>query len=264
MPKIKINDIHMYYEIHGKGDPIVLVAGFSADHLGWLPIVDKFSEHYQVILFDNRGAGQSDIPSGPYSISQMTKDVVDLCAALNIQQAHFVGNSMGGCIVQALCYQFPQLVKSAVISNSAMRTDTPFYLYVKAHMELLSANAPLELLMKAMCTWVFSYKFLCLPNMIETLIKIAKENPYPMTMQGYQSQYVALGEFDSTDWVHKINVPTLIITSNQDLIFSEKSSEHLSKVIKQSEYFCFKDCGHLPYIEQPEKFTEVVMEFLRK
>nr|WP_258956523.1 alpha/beta fold hydrolase [Legionella sainthelensi] len=68
MPRIKVNDISMYYERHGQGEPIVFIAGFSADHLAWAAIVEYLKEKYQVILFDNRGIGQTDIPEGLYSI----------------------------------------------------------------------------------------------------------------------------------------------------------------------------------------------------
>jgi 3-oxoadipate enol-lactonase len=170
MPKIKINDITMYYETHGQGEPLVFVSGFSADHFVWESVFEKFTDKYQVILFDNRGAGQTDVPQGPYTIEQMAKDTADLCAHLGITQAHFVGNSMGGFIVQMLAQQHSHLVKSAVISNSAMLTYTPFHLYIAAQLELIKAKAPLESLIKASCCWAFSFQYLMQPGKREELI----------------------------------------------------------------------------------------------
>ena len=65
MPIAKINGINLYYEDYGKGDPLVLIAGFSVDHSVWQPVIDLLSHCYRVIVFDNRGVGQSDTPPGP-------------------------------------------------------------------------------------------------------------------------------------------------------------------------------------------------------
>ena len=62
MAIIKVNGINLYYEIHGQGQPLILIAGFSADHNAWCNVVDYLSQHYRVIIFDNRGAGQSEVP----------------------------------------------------------------------------------------------------------------------------------------------------------------------------------------------------------
>ena len=78
-----------------KVSPLVLIAGFSADHNAWCDVVDYLSQHYRVIIFDNRGASQSEVPPGPYSIEQLANDTVNLCLSLGIKQAHFIGNSMG-------------------------------------------------------------------------------------------------------------------------------------------------------------------------
>ena len=111
MPKIQVNDISMYYETHGQGEPLVLISGFSADHSVWSRVVDALKANYQVIVFDNRGAGQTDVPLGPYSIEQMAADVDGLCQQLGIQRAHFVGSSMGGFILQTLDFRYPKRVK---------------------------------------------------------------------------------------------------------------------------------------------------------
>lgn len=264
MPKIQVNDIAMYYETHGKGEPLVLIGGFSVDHTTWASVIDKFSDHYQVVLFDNRGAGQTDVPEGHYSVLQMAEDIAALCSALNINQAHFVGSSMGGHILQTLAYRYPQLVKSAVISNSAMTTQCCFHFYVTAQLELLKADAPLVSLIKASCSWLFSYSFLSRPSMIDNLIQFTLQNPFPFTLTGYEGQYAALNSFDSREWVDKIQVPTLVLSADQDLIFRESFTKQLAERIPNARYFCFAGCGHLPHIEYPDKFAEIVKEFHSK
>jgi pimeloyl-ACP methyl ester carboxylesterase len=94
MPKITVNDITMYYETHGEGEPLILISGFGADHLMWDEVVSRLKNNYKVIVFDNRGAGQTDVPQKPYTIAEMSDDTAQLCHQLHIKKAHFIGNSI--------------------------------------------------------------------------------------------------------------------------------------------------------------------------
>lgn len=264
MPKIKVNDINMYYEIHGEGEPLVLIAGFSVDHTTWLSVIDLLKKHFKVIVFDNRGAGQTDVPAGKYSIQQMADDTAKLCEALNIKQAHFVGNSMGGFILQYLSRHYAHLVKSATISNSALSIACVFHVYVAAQLELIKANAPARSLMHASCCWAFSYNFLIERNMLEPLIELGLNNPYPFTVTGYEGQYAALDVFDSHAWATEIKVPTLVLSSDQDLIFSTAQIKALADTIPKAKYYCFTTCGHVPMLEYPEKFTDIVTTWIKE
>jgi pimeloyl-ACP methyl ester carboxylesterase len=264
MPHLKVNDINMYYEIHGSGEPVVLVAGFSNDHSVWSGIVDMLKNDYQVIVFDNRGTGQTDVTDAPYSIEQMAADIAALCAGIGIRRAHFVGNSMGGYMLQALAYQHPQLVKSAVLSNTSQRAHCGYHIYAAAQLDMLKASVPLAIMVHASCGWAFSYRFLMQPGVMAQLVKTVLEAPYPFTIKGYEGQYAALDAFDSREWVGKIKVPVLVMSSEYDLIISEHAAEALMRAIPHAEYHCFKDCGHLPFLELPQQFVDVVRAFLQR
>ncbi|MBI2785379.1 MAG: alpha/beta fold hydrolase [Legionella longbeachae] len=263
MPHLKVNDISMYYEIHGQGEPLVFIAGFSSDSTVWCELIDHLKDKFQLIFFDNRGAGQTDIPDGPYSIDQMANDVAALCSALGIHQAHFVGNSMGGFILQTLAFHYPKLVKSAIIGNSAASIHTSFHIYLAAQLELIKANTPFKSLIKASCAWAFSYQFLAQPGKLEQLIQIGLDNPYPFTVKGYEGQYAALEQFNSTSWLQKIQMPVMVLGSEEDLILIEKASKFLADHIPGAHYYCFMECGHLPQLEYPEQFAKLVEEFIR-
>lgn len=264
MPIAKVNDISMYYEVHGHGEPLVLISGFSADHLSWLPTLDFFKQRYQVIIFDNRGAGRTDVPPGPYSVEQMADDVAALCAHLKITSANFVGNSMGGYILQSLAYHHPKLVKAAVICNSTFVRGGCFQLYAAAHLEFLKAKMSKEALIKAMSAWVFSYQFLSKPGVFERILQLNLDNPHPFTLAGYEAQYFGLASFDSSAWVGKITSPVLVLGADLDIIYNETSVKKLAERIPGARYFGFKNCGHLPHIEYPDEFAKTVLEFLNE
>ena len=100
MSKIKLNNANFYYELHGKGHPLILIAGYSGDHLVWMPLLENLSKQFQVLLFDNRGVGQTTDDGRPLSAELMAQDVVALADALDLKKPHIVGQSMGGTIAQ--------------------------------------------------------------------------------------------------------------------------------------------------------------------
>ena len=83
MPKVKVNDINIYYEIHGKGFPFFLIRGLSSDVYRWPPdFISELSKNYKIILFDNRGAGRTDKPDIEYSMEMMAADTTGLMKVL--------------------------------------------------------------------------------------------------------------------------------------------------------------------------------------
>ena len=104
-----VNRINICYEINGDGDPVLLVHGFGAKKESWIAQNDSFAKHFKVIRFDNRGAGKSDRPDGPYSMEVFADDMNALLDFLEIKKTHIIGWSLGGMIVQNMVLKYPQL-----------------------------------------------------------------------------------------------------------------------------------------------------------
>ena len=261
MPKTQINNINIYYEIHGQGEPLIMVAGFSGDHTAFQPIVQEYAKHYQVILFDNRGIGQSDVPDHPYTINIMAQDTIELLNFLKIDSAHFLGHSMGGCIVQTIAQQHPTRVKSAILINSFPYANMRLRLYGEVRLKLIKANAPTDSIVKFVSMLCWSDKYLTQPGIIEEFVQAGF---FPMTLKGYKHQLNALLTFDSREWLHKIIAPCLIINGDDDLIVSVAQAEEMANAIPNAEYTCLHNVGHTAFVEQPEKFNQLVLGFLAK
>lgn len=261
MPIVKVNDINMYYETYGEGEPLVLVTGFTAELKAWQNIIRTYAAKYQVIVFDNRGIGKTDCPDFPYSTTMMADDTVGLLKALNLKSAHFIGASFGGCIVQEIAYKYPELVKSIVLSCSFPKWNMRVKLYAEARHEFMQKNAPDEAIVKFITLLTWSEKFLSKPGMAEQLVR---GGAHPITLTGYVNQMHAVSTFDSTAWLNKIKCPCLVLSGEDDILISADNGVYMAEQIPNAEFYCFKDAGHLPYIEQPEIFNELVMEFLDK
>ena len=262
MPKITINNINLFYESQGHGFPLILIAGFSADATCWKTIVEPLAAHYQVITVDNRGAGQSDIPETKYSIDDMADDIHALCQSLHINEAYFLGNSMGGFITQSLALRYPALVKKAILSNSALQLQTPYTTFMNALYDLLQTDTPPVPLIKANLSWLYSNDFLQQPGILDNLIQIIMQNPYPFTLAGFKGQSLAAAAFDSSAWANQISTPTLIIGSQDDLVFNQACFDALCAQLPMAESYLFDTGGHLPHIEKPKQFTRCVIDFL--
>ena len=262
MPTAQINDIELYYQTQGCGEPLVMISGFGGDHTLWSAIKPLLTPHYQVITFDNRGAGQSSVPAGPYSMSQMADDVIALCDHLSLKQSAFIGSSMGGMILQNLLSRYPERASVGIISNSSSLINTTFQFFIQAQYELLTSQSPAEALIKASLAWGYSYDFLSQPGMLESMITLRLNNPHPFTLTGYAGQMDALRDLDNGTLLPTIPHPCLVISADEDIILPHRCSVALLQHLSNATSYCFTRCGHSPQVEQPELYASIVKEFL--
>ncbi len=123
MPLLKVNDIELYYESHGSGDPLVLIGGLGLAVSEMQPLITALAAAgYRVIAADNRGAGRSAKPPGPYTIGQMAEDVAGLLTRAGVERAHVLGISMGGRVALALALDHPKLVDHLILTSTGPRT----------------------------------------------------------------------------------------------------------------------------------------------
>ena len=123
MPIAKINGININYVVQGRGEPLVMIAGFSADQNLWKSQIPAFKKQFQAVIFDNRGVGKSDKPKGPYSPRMMSEDTIKLMDYLNIKKAHILGHSMGGLIAQEIAINYPERTMKLILASTYAYQD---------------------------------------------------------------------------------------------------------------------------------------------
>jgi pimeloyl-ACP methyl ester carboxylesterase len=236
MPIIKVNDINMYYEIHGEGEPLLLIMGMGADLSVWGDNIQRLAEKYQVIAFDNRGAGRTDKPDIPYSIEMMAEDTIGLMDWLNIKRAHIIGASMGSLIAQRIAAYHPERIKSLILYVSFARIARGFL------QNIFSMLWPVVLKM---------------PGVKEKMC-LCKYLP---TDRSLLRQTEAVSRFDSQSWLHRIKVPTLIVNGTKDFFAGPKYTKELTSGIADARLILFKG-GHFGAAENLELFINSALEFL--
>jgi len=107
VPVTKVGDINIYYEVHGKGEPLLLIMGYGSNSGHWFAILDKLAKERRVIVFDNRGTGRSDKPNVPYTAEMMVGDVSGLLDVIGVDTTDIFGVSMGGLIAQGFALSYP-------------------------------------------------------------------------------------------------------------------------------------------------------------
>ena len=123
MPDVISNGITIHYEERGSGDPLILLMGLGAPGSHWEDHVACYEKHFRCILVDNRGAGDSDKPNGPYTTKTMAEDVAGLMQILGIEKARVAGLSMGSAIAQELALSYPKKIRNLVLISSWSRCD---------------------------------------------------------------------------------------------------------------------------------------------
>jgi 3-oxoadipate enol-lactonase len=121
MPYAKVNDINLYYEVHGEGQPLTIINGLSVDISKFGVVAEAFAKTHKVLVFDNRGAGRSDKPDKPYSIEQMAGDAAGVMEEAGFKKSDIVGISMGGRIALELTLSKPDMIDRLVLVSTGAR-----------------------------------------------------------------------------------------------------------------------------------------------
>ncbi len=266
MPTVKAGGVRLFYEETGAPDapPLMLIMGWGGDHTAWALQVPAFAAAHRVIAFDNRGAGQSEVPDGPYTIPGMAEDVVGLMDALDIRRAHICGASMGGMIAQELVLRYPDRARTLQLHCTTPGIDA-YSRFLVDTLIAVKARGDREEYTRAVMPWILCRKTMVeRPDFIRFWIDRALAYPHPIGLDGLSRQAQAIAGHDTVSRLGAIRFPTLITTGTEDILVPPSSSRDLHARIPGSALHAIEDAGHLHFIEQAEKFNAICLEFLTK
>ncbi|GBC77266.1 Putative non-heme bromoperoxidase BpoC [bacterium HR08] len=262
MPTIRANGVWLYYEAHGAGAPLLLIAGLGVGSWIWYKQVPAFSRHFRTIVFDQRGIGASELGETPVTIRTLAEDAAALLRELGIERAHVLGASMGGFIAQELALAHPELIHRLVLACTSFGGPQ----HVPAAPEITRAFLSPEGLnteerARAGLPIAFTARFLAeRPDDVEDLIR--RRLAHPVSEQTFLAQIQAVMAFDAADRVSAIRAPTLIITGDEDVLIPPENSRNLAARIPGARLAIIEGAGHAVFIEQAEAFNRLVLDFL--
>ncbi len=273
--KVRVDDVNIYYELYGQGDPLVLIAGTGISCAPWRPFqVPEFSKHYQVLIYDHRGLGRSDKPDVHYSTRLFAKDCAGLMDALGIGKAHIMGHSMGGRVAQWLALDHPGKVRSLVLSGTGAGKysdeieDYPRGVPIDTCVELIEKGYEKYQHDHWGPGFMFTDEFVRQhPEVVKKFQDLIVQEVPPLKC--YLGHVIARQCHETTELIHKIKAPTLVIVGSKDTHEGGTgnhvaSSKALAEKISNAELVIVEGGKHGYLREMPEKGHPPILDFLRR
>ena len=264
MPVVKFNDTEIYFEERGKGEPLILIMGLGAEGSLWEEHVKIYEKYFRCILIDNRGAGCSGKPVGPYTTSMMADDTIGVMNALKIQNAHISGISMGGAIAQEIALKYPERVKSMTLISTWPKCDAYLTRVFEMLKSLIQISDPVTL-GRMLQLWTFTAEYHT--SHMDDLLRREEQSIssfHPMPVHAFMAQCDACINHDTIERLDKIKIPVLITVGDEDIFTPIRFSQSIVKKIINSELFVVKGGGHTHHWEKLNEFNQKSLSFLQK
>lgn len=261
MPTATINGIELYYEIHGAGPPLMLVAGLASDSQSWQPIIAELSQRYTLILPDNRGVGRTSPQETGGSIGQMADDCVALLRHLHLPSVHLLGHSMGGFIALDCALRYPGQFDHLILVATAAANSARNNVLMQDWAAYLESGMDLESWFRNVFYWIFTTDFFQDKDILNGALRYAIDYPYPQSTIAFKNQVNAIAQFNCQPHLAAIKHKTLVLGGQEDLLFSLKEISALQE-IPGSLFAIIENAAHSIHMECPEAFIRQVLHFL--
>ncbi len=261
MPIVDSAGARIYWEASGEGDPILLIMGLGYAHQMWFRTQPVLERKFRTILFDNRGVGMSDVPSGPYPIAQMAADAAAVLTAAGFDRAHVYGVSMGGMIAQQFALDYPDRVNKLILGCTA--SGGPHA--VRASDEVIKilmtrASMTAEEGIEAMVPHIYDSS--TSRARIDEDLTI-RRSVYP-TEQGYTAQVQGILAWTSYDRLGEIKAPTLVIHGETDELVPPGNGRLIAERIPNAKLVMIPHASHIYSTDQPEISHQAILNFLEQ
>jgi len=257
MPILKSGDARIHYALEGKsGAPVLAFSNsLGANYSMWDPQAHEFHKRFRILRYDVRGHGQSSTTPGPYTIEQLSKDVVALLDSLDLDRIDFCGLSMGGMVGMWLGLHAPERLKRLVLCNTGAAIGTAEAW--NARIEAVRKNG-----MKSITTAVIERWFTAefrrkSPTVISKTQKMIEE----ANAEGYSFCCAAIRDFDCREQLTNIRTPTLVISGARDPATPPADGRFIAQQIPGTRYMEL-DAAHLSNIEAQAQFNKELGAFL--
>jgi 3-oxoadipate enol-lactonase len=259
MPYAAVNGTELHYRIdgdrHGNAPWIVLSNSLGSDLSMWTPQVAALSKHFRVLRYDTRGHGHSEAPKGPYTIEQLSSDVLGLMDTLKIARANFCGVSMGGLTGVALAARHANRFERVVLANTAARIGSPEVWVPRA--ARARTEGMLALSDAVLPRW-FTADYIEREPVVLAMIRDVFVHT---DKEGYALNCDAIDATDLRPETHGIKLPVLVISGTHDVAATPAQGRELAQAIPGARYVEL-DASHISNIEKADAFTKTVIDFL--
>ncbi len=261
------NGLEIYYEVHGEGEPVLLLMGTGADHTFWTPQIGPYSERFQLIVIDARGTGRSSRPKAwlKTTLRAMAEDAARLLDHLKIDKAHVGGMSLGSTVSQEFALAWPERLLSLSLHCTWARSDEWFIRAIET-IEYPASMGDVRTYLRFALMWVLSPRFLAeRPDEVRAIVeRYIDENPWPPTKEGILGHTNADKLHDALDRLPQIKARTLVTAGEMDWLLPPPSGRAVARAIPGARYHLFRGdfSSHCACVEMADEWNRVTMDFL--
>jgi pimeloyl-ACP methyl ester carboxylesterase len=268
---VPVGDINIAYKMFGQGKPILLISGIGQTKDAWEPslLSNLAATNHTVIVFDNRGIGETTVGTKPFSIVQFANDTAGLLDALHIEKTDVLGYSLGSLVAQELSLSYPQKVDRLVLHGTSCggnETVSPSQQTAEMLMKIsspeTSGNMTVE--QQAMIFAQIMFPPEWLEEHPEILNTITEAPPFKsVSPENIQQQAMAVGTWKGAcDRLSSITKPSLLIVGDQDLLAPPANSIMMAQRIPHSWLVIIQGTGHGMMLQVPDEFRAIIQTFL--
>jgi len=259
MKQVTSGDTEIVYEVLGSGPPVVFLHPFPANHELWYPAAQALESRYRLILPDLRGHGDSGVGEGPATMAKHAADLVRILDQEQIGRAVFVGVSIGGYILFEFWRRYRARVTALALCNTKAAGET-------AESRAARLQAAADVLERGTEPFFESMSAKLMgettrrtrPDLVEGALRMMhKMSPEDVA----QVQRGMAERPDSVDTLKTINVPTLIVTGEEDVVTGVSEAELMKRNITGSQMKVIAKAGHYSPWEQPEEASRILRQF---
>jgi 3-oxoadipate enol-lactonase len=246
----------------GQGPLVLFLHGIGGNRAHWDDQLAACAGEFTACAWDARGYGDSDDYDGALNFADFSSDLLRVLDYLRAERAHLVGLSMGGRIARDFCLRYPERVATLVLCNTTPGYDalTPAQVESFLHERagpLLAGREPRDVApARAERILGKSPSPQARERLIASLAALRKDS-YLKTLRASVEQ-------DRAASIEQIAAPTLVVTSDEDSVYPPDTAAAMAKRIAGARLVVIERAGHVSNLEQPERFNEVVLAFLRE
>ncbi len=254
--------VRIAWERHGRGAPLLLIHGLGYARWGWEPVLPGLAERFDVVLFDNRGIGESDAPPGPYTAAEMADDAIQALDEAGVDRAHVVGTSLGGMVAQELALGYPDRVDRLVLACTTPGGPNahPMPQQTVALMAEAATLEPAVALRRFVENALAPATVAEHPELVDRIL--AHRIATAQDPVAWAAQAAAGATFDAFERLGALAAPALVQHGDEDVVVDPRNADLLVELLPDAHLERLPGTGHLFFWEAPERFVSSVSAFL--
>ena len=260
------DDVALYYEIHGEGEwPLLLLSGLGGGAWSWTGQLPYLSQYYRTIVFDNRGAGRSDAPPGPWSMERFARDALNLLDFLQVEQTFAMGLSMGGMIAQELALMQPERIRAMILGSTHCGGDIRIP-PEPGVVELLLSDDDLsqeESLRKKLPLFLSNACLTHRPQVAEAYVQSQLAVP-KQSREAFLAQLEAIAGFNACERLPGLNLPVLIVAGSNDILVPRENAYILAEILQTPDLVVIPGAGHALHAECADALCSLADNFFQQ